>query len=66
MNNDLKLTIVVPIYNVEQYLEQCLDSLVNQSNHDFKVIMVDDGSKDKSGEIAQKYAEKFPERFFYI
>ena len=44
MNNDLKLTIVVPIYNVEQYLEQCLDSLVNQSNHDFKVIMVDDGS----------------------
>lgn len=66
MNNDLKLTIVVPIYNVEQYLEQCLDSLVNQSNHDFKVIMVDDGSKDKSGEIAQKYAEKFPERFFYV
>lgn len=65
MKNE-KLTIVVPIYNVETYLVQCLDSLVNQSNQDFKVLMIDDGSTDTSGKIAQKYTKEFPGKFFYV
>lgn len=60
------LTIIVPIYNVELYLEQCLNSLVNQTVTNFKVILVDDGSKDGSGIIAKRYAEKYPEMFQYI
>ena len=60
------LTIVVPIYNVERYLRQCLDSLVYQTVDDFKVIMVDDGSTDSSGSIAMEYAQKYAERFSYV
>ena len=60
------LTIIVPIYNVELYLEQCLNSLVNQTVTNFKVILVDDGSKDGSGIIAKRYAEKYPEMFRYL
>lgn len=59
------LTIVVPIYNVERYLEQCLDSLVCQTVRDFEVILVNDGSTDNSGEIAKKYAEKHGFQYIY-
>lgn len=65
-NNTTPLTIVVPIYNVEAYLKQCLDSLVNQTVQNFKVVMVDDGSKDNSGLIAQTYAKNYPEQFLYV
>ena len=60
------LTVVVPIYNVEQYLEQCLDSLLYQTVRNHKVILVDDGSKDSSGEIADRYVNKYPELFTVI
>lgn len=50
------LSVIVPIYNVRAYLQECLDSLVNQSLNDLEVIMVDDGSTDGSGDIAKKYA----------
>lgn len=49
------LSVVVPIYNVEQYLEKCLASVVDQSFTDFEVILVNDGSSDSSAEIAQRY-----------
>ena len=51
-----KVSIVVPVYNVEKYLEQCLESIVNQTLKDIEIICVDDGSTDKSGEILDKYA----------
>lgn len=51
------VSIIIPIYNVEKYLTRCLDSIKNQSFEDFEVIMVNNGSTDKSGEIAQKYAD---------
>lgn len=54
--SNLMLTIVVPAYNVEQYLEQCLNSLVNQTAGGFKVIIVDDGSTDGTAEICKQYA----------
>ena len=58
MNNSPKVSIIVPVYNVEKYLEKCLDSLVNQSLHDIEIICVNDGSKDDSLDILEKYAKK--------
>lgn len=53
-----KVSIVVPIYNVERYLRQCLDSIVNQTLKDIEIILVNDGSTDSSFSIMQEYAEK--------
>ncbi|MGW4694221.1 glycosyltransferase family 2 protein, partial [Kitasatospora cineracea] len=53
-----RLSVVVPIYNVERYLEECLDSIAAQTFADFECVMVDDGSKDSSAAIAEAYAAK--------
>lgn len=55
---NIKVSIVVPIYNVEKYLKQCLDSIVNQSLTDIEIICVDDGSTDSCPAILAEYAEK--------
>ena len=60
----MKLSIIVPVYNVEKYLRKCLDSLAEQTAEDYEVILVNDGSKDASREIAAEYAGKYP--FFRI
>ena len=57
MNNPL-VSVVVPVYNVASYLEQCLDSIVNQTYRHLEIILVDDGSTDESGAICDRYAEK--------
>lgn len=54
-----KVSVIVPVYNVQKYLERCLDSLVNQTLSDIEIILVDDGSKDNSGEICDKYEKKY-------
>ena len=59
------LTIVIPIYNVEKYLKQCLDILVYQTTQNFEVILVNDGSTDRSGEIAQDYASRYGYQYIY-
>lgn len=56
----IKLSIIVPVYNVEKYLEKCLDSLVNQTLKDIEIIIVNDGSKDNSQLIIDKYAKRYP------
>ena len=53
-----KVSIVVPMYRVEKYIDRCLDSLINQTFRDIEIICVDDGSPDKSGEIAEAYAQR--------
>ena len=53
-----QVSIIVPVYQVETYLRQCIDSLLAQTFTDFELILVDDGSKDKSGEICEEYAGK--------
>jgi cellulose synthase/poly-beta-1,6-N-acetylglucosamine synthase-like glycosyltransferase len=54
------VTVVVPIYNVESYVEVCLLSLAAQTHRNVRVIMVDDGSTDGSAAIAKRFAKKFP------
>lgn len=56
-----KVSIIVPVYNVEKYLDKCLDSLVRQTLDSYEVIVVNDGSPDDSQKIIDRYAEKYPE-----
>ncbi len=59
MKTRKKLSVIVPVYNVEKYLKRCLDSLVCQTLDDIEVICINDGSKDKSLDILLKYEEKY-------
>ncbi|MBR3519908.1 MAG: glycosyltransferase family 2 protein [Paludibacteraceae bacterium] len=55
MNNP-KISIIIPIYRAEKYIKRCIDSILSQSLTDFEVLLIDDGSPDKSGEICDEYA----------
>ena len=55
-----KVSVIVPVYNVEKYLDKCLDSLVNQTLKDIEIIVVNDGTKDKSQKIIDKYVKDYP------
>lgn len=52
------ISVIVPIYNVEDFLDECICSIVNQTYHNLQIILVDDGSKDNCGKICEKWAEK--------
>lgn len=54
----MKISIIIPVYNVEQYLRQCIDSVLAQTYADFEVLLINDGSTDKSGAICDEYATK--------
>ena len=60
MKNDMspKVSIIVPVYNVEKYLKHCLDSLINQTMQDIEIICVNDGSKDNSLAILEDYVKR--------
>ena len=53
----MKVSIIIPVYNVEKYISQCLDSAINQSLKDIEIIIVDDCGSDKSMDIAKEYAK---------
>lgn len=59
------ISIIIPVYNVEAYLADCLDSILAQTFESFEVILVDDGSTDGSPAIAQKYADAHSEQICY-
>ena len=54
----LMISVIVPVYKVEPYLQQCVDSILNQTYRDLEVLLIDDGSPDRCGEICDEYAEK--------
>ena len=60
-----KITVIVPVYNVENYLNKCLDSILKQTYQNLEIIVVNDGSTDNSGTICQEYAQK-DNRIVYI
>lgn len=53
-----RISVIVPVYNVELWLEQCIESIINQTYSDLEIILVDDGSQDKSGCICDEYKKK--------
>lgn len=59
------ISVIVPIYNVEDYIRQCFDSLLNQTYQNFEVLMINDGSPDNSASICQEYAAR-DSRFRYF
>lgn len=61
-----KVSIIVPVYNVEQYIEKCIKSLVNQTLKDIEIILVNDGTKDNSEEIILNYQKQYPNIIKYL
>ena len=58
----IKVSVIVPVWNVEKYLEKCLDSLVNQTLKEIEIIVVNDESPDNSQKIIDKYVKKYPKK----
>ncbi|MBE6649559.1 MAG: glycosyltransferase family 2 protein [Ruminococcaceae bacterium] len=56
--NDLKVSVIIPVYNVEKHLARCIESLINQKFDDYEIIVVNDGSTDNSPQICDEYARK--------
>ena len=55
----MDISIVIPVYNVQAYLGECIDSVLNQSKEAYEIILVDDGSTDQSGDICDDYSRKY-------
>lgn len=60
------LSILVPVYNSEKYIEECVDSVLRQSEQDYELVLVDDGSTDNGGTICDQYQEQYPDRIRVI
>lgn len=60
MGKQIKVSIIIPVFNVERYLKQCLESVVNQTLNNIEIILVNDGSNDNSGIIARDYTSRYP------
>lgn len=52
------ISIIIPIYNSEKFLNKCIDSVLVQTEKDFELLLIDDGSTDKSGSVCDEYAKK--------
>lgn len=61
-----KLSVIVPVYNTEKYIDKCLDSIVNQTFDNIEVIVVNDGSPDNSEKIIKEYEKKYPDKIKYF
>lgn len=59
------ISVVVPVFNVEKYLERCIDSILNQTYSNIEILLIDDGSTDSSGKICDKYATNYSNVYVY-
>lgn len=64
--NEIKVSVIVPIYNTEKFLRKCIESIVNQTLQEIEIILINDGSTDNSHNICLGYAKKYPEKIRYI
>lgn len=62
---DDKITVIVPVYNVENYLNKCLDSIISQTYKNIEIVVINDSSTDTSGEICKEFSE-MDHRILYI
>ncbi|WP_419495357.1 glycosyltransferase family 2 protein [Chryseobacterium bernardetii] len=62
INVPSRISIIVPVYNVENYLAKCLGSLVNQTHQNVEILVINDGSRDNSGEIIKSFEDKYPDK----
>ena len=62
----VKVSIIIPIYNAEKYIEKCLKSIENQSLKDIQVVLVNDGSTDKTEKIIDEYVKKYPNKVNFL
>lgn len=62
----MKFSVLIPVYNTEKYLEECLQSVLNQTYQDFEIVIVDDGSTDNSGAICDKFQKDYPQKIKVI
>ena len=60
------VSVIVPFYNVEHYIEKCLETLVNQTLEDIEIILVNDGSQDRSVDVVKKFLEQYPDKITYL
>lgn len=61
----IKISVIVPVYNMSKYLNKCLDSLVNQTFKDYEIIIINDGSTDNSLDIIKEYKNRYPDLIIY-
>ena len=57
-----KVTIVIPVYNAEKTISKCIDSILNQTNENYQVLLIDDGSKDNSLKVIKEYEKNYPKK----
>ena len=62
----VQISVIVPVYNAQDYLCRCIDSIINQIYTDLEVVLVDDGSKDNSAQICEEYERKDHRFTFFI
>lgn len=62
MNESVKVSVIIPVYNAENFISRCLDSVLKNTFSDYEILLFDDGSTDGSWKILQTYAEKYPEK----
>ena len=60
MSDQVKVSVIMPVYGVEKFVGKAIESILNQTFTDFEFLIVDDGTRDRSGEICDQYAEKDP------
>lgn len=66
MQDKFCVSVVIPVYNMEKYLDRCMNSLLNQNLKEIEIILVDDGSKDSSPALCDSYKEKYPDKVVVI
>ena len=69
MKKKYKFSVIIPIYNVENYLEETIDSVINQTigfNDNIQLILINDGSPDSSEEICERYKKEYPNNIIYL